>query len=139
MLPSRRDLVNLAVHAAALPGGAAFVSAWLEAADEHRHAPGANAPPEPPLLRNYKPRFFAADDFEALEAFTEILIPRDDTPGATDARCAHFIDFLLDSATDSAPEMQKQWREAMARLREAGFHAADAPGRAKLVEEISRH
>jgi hypothetical protein len=115
-----------------LPGAAEFFGAWLKAADEHRHS---TAPPEPPLLRDYKPRFFEADDFGALEAFTEILIPTDDTPGAKEAHCAHFIDFVLQAQT---PAVQKQWRDAMAALREAGFHAADAKGRAALVAEIAR-
>jgi hypothetical protein len=131
-LPSRRDLIELATRAAALPGAAEFFGAWLHAADDHPHDP---APPEPPLLRNYKPKFFAADDFAALEAFTEILIPTDDTPGAREAHCAHFIDFVLQ---ENSPQMQKQWRDALAALKEAGFHAADIKGRAALVEAISR-
>ena len=64
-------------------------------------------------MRNYKPKFFAADDFEALRAFTEILIPTDETPGAREAYCAHYIDFVLQCA-DSMPGYQKQWRDAMA-------------------------
>ena len=135
---SRRDLIALASRAAALPAGAEFFSAWLKAADEHRHAAGSNAPPEPPLLRDYKPQFFNPEDFEALQAFTEILIPTDETPGAHEAHCAHFIDFLVQSAADHAPEMQTQWRNAMSALREAGFHRADAKGRAALVEAMSQ-
>ena len=134
-MTSRRDLLNLAMRAAALPGGAEFFSAWLKAADDHKH--GSDAPAEPPLLRNYQPKFFPADDFAALQSFTEILIPTDDTPGAREAHCAHYIDFLLNAA-DGAPAMQKQWRDAMAALKEAGFHAAGAKGRAALVEEISK-
>ena len=134
MLPTRRDLMDVLARAAALPGAAQFFSTWLQAADDHQHNA---APPEPPMLRDYKPQFFAPADFEALEAFCEILIPRDDTPGAKDAHCAHFIDFLLHSA-DSVPQMQQQWRSALASLREAGFHAADGAGRAALVETISR-
>ncbi len=68
--------MDLVMRAAALPAGAEFLSAWLNAAQEHGHQSGSTAPPEPPLLRNYKPKFFAPEDFEALEAFTGILIPR---------------------------------------------------------------
>jgi len=131
---SRRDLLDLVGRAAALPGGAEFFSAWLRAQENHQHSA---APPEPPLLKDYQPKFFAADDFAALQSYCEILIPTDDTPGARDARCAHFIDFLLHSA-DSAPELQRQWRTAMTTLRETGFHAADATGRAALIEAMSR-
>src|SRR2546425_13370424 len=120
MPTSRRDLILLASRAAALPGGVEFFAAWLKAADEHKHSANSSAPPEPRLLRDYKPKFFNPEDFEALQAFTEILIPTDDTPGAREAHCAHFIDFLVQSAAEYAPEMQTQWRNAMAALRDAG-------------------
>jgi hypothetical protein len=90
------------------------------------------------LLRNYQPKFFSPEDFAALQAFTEILIPTDDTPGAREAHCAHYIDYLLKAADGVAPAMQKQWRDAMALLQQVGFHSADAQGRAALVEEISK-
>jgi hypothetical protein len=134
-MTSRRDLLNLAVRAAALPGGEEFFSAWLRAADDHKHA--SDAPPEPNLLRNYQPKFFSPEDFAALEAFTVILIPTDDTPGAREAHCAHYIDYLLHAA-DDAPQMQKQWRDAMTTLTRVGFHSADAKARAALVEEMSK-
>jgi hypothetical protein len=132
MLPTRRELLDLVACAAALPAGAEFLAAW-QAAGGPVHS---DAPPDSPLLRDYKARFFDAADFEALADFCEILIPTDDTPGAREARCAHFIDFLLDSA-GAVPPMQQQWRTAMAALKEAGFHAADAAGRAALVEKMS--
>ncbi len=100
-------------------------------AQEHQH--NNSAPPDPDLLKNYQPKFFAPEDFGALEAFTEILIPTDDTPGAREARCAHYIDFVLQSSP-----VQEQWRTAMASLKAAGFHAADAQGRAALMEAISQ-
>ena len=134
MSPTRRDLLDLVARAAALPGAMEFFSAWSKAADDHQHNP---APPEPPLLRDYKPRFFDAADFAALQSFCEILIPTDDTPGAREAHCAHFIDFLVHSA-DAMPQMQKQWRSALASLKEVGFHGADGVRRAALVEEMSR-
>lgn len=133
-MTTRRTLLDLAVRAAALPGAAEFFGAWLQAAQAHH----SSAPPEPPLLRNYRPRFFSTEDFAALQAFTEILIPTDDTPGAHEAHCAHYIDFVLDSSTGYAPEVQKEWRAAMAALKQAGFHAADKAGQEKLVAEMSR-
>ncbi|MCC6362071.1 MAG: gluconate 2-dehydrogenase subunit 3 family protein [Bryobacterales bacterium] len=133
-MTTRRTLLDLAVHAAALPGAAEFFGAWLQAAQAHH----SSAPPEPPLLRTYKPRFFSAEDFAALQAFTEILIPTDDTPGAREAHCAHYIDFVLHSSTGYAPEVRKQWREAMAALKQAGFHAAGNAEREKLVSEMSK-
>lgn len=138
MLLTRRELIDLAVRAAALPGAASFFSAWFTAGG-HQGAPASTyAPPEPPLLRSYQPKFFAPDDFAALQAFTEILIPTDDTPGAREAFCAHYIDFVLQASVDVTPDVPQQWRQAMTALRAAGFHAADAPGRAALVEAMAR-
>ncbi len=137
MLLSRRDLLDMALRAAALPGGAAFFSTWLRADTGHNH-PGPIAPPELPLLRDYQPAFFDGGDFAALQAFTEILIPTDESPGAREAHCALYIDFVLQASTEAAPGIVRQWREAMAALKQAGFHAADAAGRATLVEAMSR-
>ena len=136
MLSTRRDLLDLALRAALLPGAMEFFSARIAAA--HASNDGSKAPPELPLLRDYKPKFFGAEDFSALQAFTEILIPTDDTPGAREAHCAHYIDFVLQAAGEHAPEMQKQWRDAMAALKQAGFHAADAKGRAAVMEAMSK-
>lgn len=136
-LPSRRDLLDLAMRAAALPGAAAFFAGWLKAAQHHSGSAERTAPPQPPFLRDYQPKFFAPVDFEALQAFTEILIPTDDTPGAREAHCAHYIDFVL-QASDPFPKTQRAWRNAMLALKEAGFHVADAKGREAIVEVISQ-
>lgn len=137
-LRTRREFLMLLSSALAAPGAAQFFSAWLHAAPAAVQGFRMVAPPEPPLLRDYLPQFFAVDDFTALQALTEILIPTDDTPGAREARCAHFIDFVLQASAEHAPATQKQWRQAMTALREAGFHAADPTARAALVEQMSR-
>ncbi|HEY3741217.1 MAG TPA: gluconate 2-dehydrogenase subunit 3 family protein [Bryobacteraceae bacterium] len=129
---SRRRFLETAARAAALPGAAAFFAAWLPA-QEHQHT--STAPPDPGFFNNYTPKFFDADDFAALQSFTEILIPTDDTPGAREAHCAHYIDFVTQAA---APKTQQQWRGAMAKLKEAGFHSADAHGKAELIEAMSQ-
>ncbi|MBV9036392.1 MAG: gluconate 2-dehydrogenase subunit 3 family protein [Acidobacteriaceae bacterium] len=132
---TRRSLLDLAVRVAATPAGTEFFAAWRAAAQEHSHP---NAPPEPVTLRDYRPQFFSPEDFRALQAFTEILIPTDDTPGAREAHCAHYIDFLLNAMTGHSPQTQKQWRNAMAALKQAGFHTADEKGREAIVEAISK-
>lgn len=142
---TRRDLLRLVGYAVAAPAAGEFFGAWLQAAqDLSRHSSeGAKAdahlqPPEPPLLRNYTPKFFEAADFAALSAFTEILIPTDDTPGAREAHCAHFIDFVLQASQAQAPDTVRQWRAAMRALKDAGFHDADDRGKAALVDAMSR-
>src|SRR2546426_10152342 len=104
MLLTRRDLLDLAVRAAALPGAAEFFSAWFQAAGPQ--SAGRLPPPEPPLLREYPPKFFCAEDFAALQAFTEILIPTDETPSAREAPCPHLIQLGLHASTAAAPAMQ---------------------------------
>jgi hypothetical protein len=123
MKPTRRDVIQLAALPLLLEG------------QEHQHgsAEKNTAPPDPDLLRNYQPKFFGPEDFAALEGFTEILIPTDDTPGAREARCAHYIDFVLQSSP-----AQEQWRTAMAGIKSAGFHDADSAGRATLMEAFSK-
>ena len=144
MLLTRRELIDLALRAGALPGAAEFFAAWFRAAPFQAgqqlpgRARGSLAPPEPPLLSAYQPKFFSQEDFEALQAFTEILIPSDETPGAREAHCAHYIDFVLQASTGAAPRLQRQWQDAMAALREAGFHAADPAAGLLMMEAMSR-
>jgi hypothetical protein len=126
---TRRSLIHLLAYAAMLPEFAAF-----RAQAEHNHS---SAPPEPDYWSSYQPKFFDASDFAALEAFTEILIPTDETPGAREAHCAHFIDFVLAASGDYAPETQRKWRTALARLRRLGFHNASTEERRRMVEAIS--
>lgn len=115
---TRRDLMTLATRALAAAGGAEFFTAWMRA-----------APPEP--------RFFSPPEFANLESFTEILIPTDDTPGAREARVAHYIDFVVDAAAEYAPRTQQDWRKAMAWLTAAKFNSLSASERLALVERIS--
>jgi hypothetical protein len=132
-------MIRLLGTIAATPSAATFLRAWFDAAPAHRltmQALGSTAPAA--ILHDYRPRFFDEDDFRALQAFTDILIPADDTPGARDAHCAEFIDFVLASSTEAAPQMQQQWRDAMRAVRKAGFHDASPAGRASLVEAMSR-
>jgi hypothetical protein len=118
---TRREMAETAIRASLLPAGAGFFTRWLAA--------------EP--LEDYQPKFFSADDFAALQAFTEILIPTDDTPGAHEAQCAHYIDFVL-QASGETPQVQTNWHKAMNLLRESGFHQANASQRLRIVTEISR-
>ncbi len=136
-MPTRRDVVMLASRALAIPGAQQFFAVWLSAADVHRHGTNPFAPPEPAWPGGAQPKFFSVPDFRMLEAFTSILIPTDDTPGAREAHVARYIDFVLYSASEHAPEMQNQWRKAMDWLR--GQRFADlAPGeQASFMQRIS--
>ena len=134
----RRTLLECAVRLLAVPAGLNFLSAWSRAAQEHQHGAAGSAPLQPSTLSQYRPQFFSPSDFAALQAFTELLIPTDETPGAREACCSQLIDFLLSSSGNFAPQTQKQWRSAMNALRAAGFHSANPQARAALLVEISQ-
>lgn len=126
-----------ALAATTLPGAADYFINWLQQVAPESHHAAHIAPPEPPLLTGYKPRFFNAKDFEALESICSLLIPTDDLPGAKEARCAYYIDYVLSGAGEFAPERQKQWNAAMQSLRDAGFQAADQTGREALLKQMA--
>lgn len=135
---SRRTLLESVIRVSSLPAGMAFFSAWTRAAQQHEHAAGSAAPKQTSELANYQPQFFSAEDFEAIQSFTEILIPTDETPGAREAHCAEFIDFVLHASEGYSPDTQKQWRAAAAALKEAGFHSATPEKRRILVTEMAQ-
>jgi len=86
-------------------------------------------------LNDYQPKFFSPEDFAALQSFTEILIPTDETPGAHEAKCAQFIDFVLQASEDTT---QTHWRQAMQALKDAGFHASNPARRLQIISEIDQ-
>ncbi len=137
-LLTRREMAEMALRAAALPGAALFLAAWLRADDVHDHGSATPAPPQPQWLSDYQPKFFAAEDFRALESLTELLIPTDETPGAREAYCARYIDFLL-QASDGVPQTQQSWRRAIEAFRATGFFTAGATRRLELLTEIDRN
>jgi Gluconate 2-dehydrogenase subunit 3 len=135
MTVSRRTLLEWAIRVSATPAGVQFFSQWIRGAQSHSAASHGSLSDD--FLANYQPRFFSPRDFEALESFTEILIPTDETPGARQARCAQFIDFLLSSMGSFSPESQQQWRTALSTLDGSGFHAATLDRRKTLVAEFA--
>jgi hypothetical protein len=127
---TRRDANWLIARAAATAGAASFLAPWLAANESHRHTV---APPDPHDWNSYRPKFFSAEEFQWLDAFTAILIPTDDTPGAREAKVASFIDFVVNAAAEFAPEVQGHWRDAMSWLRSAGFGTLAAEQQLALV------
>ena len=136
---ARRTLLECAARLLTVPVGLQFFSAWTQAVEAQQHAHPSTAPVQVvDRFSNYQPQFFSPADFEALQALSELLIPTDDTPGAREAYCSQFIDFVLHSMDDYAPDTQQQWRAALKALQESGFHSAHAEGRVKLLEAISK-
>jgi hypothetical protein len=55
----------------------------------------ANIAGSPPTPASYKPIFFSPAQYRLVERLAELIIPADDTPGATEAGVAEFIDFMV--------------------------------------------
>ncbi len=55
----------------------------------------------------YRPQFFTAAEYAAVERLTEIIIPADATPGAKEAGVAEFIDFMV--ANDRRRSIRFAW------------------------------
>ncbi len=134
----RRTLLECAVRLASMPVGVQFFSSWMEAAQTTGHSHTEASPDDQLNFENYQPKFFEKPDFDALCSITELLIPTDETPGAREAHCAEFIDFVVYSSQQYAPETAQQWRAAMASLQAAGFHSADTAHRAMLLADIAK-
>jgi len=63
-----------------------------------------------PTASIYQPQFFSASEFGLLDKLSELIIPRDETPGASDAGVAEFIDHMV--AHD--PDIQFRFRTGLA-------------------------
>jgi hypothetical protein len=86
---NRREAIKIAAVAVALP---------------------AAAQPAKPLLLT--PLFFTPEEFQAVDALTELIIPTDDhSPGARAAKVAEYIDKRL--AESFEPEPPQIWRAGL--------------------------
>lgn len=59
-------------------------------AGEHSHMES-----EPPRSESYQPLFFVPAEYKTIDQLTELIIPKDEGPGARDAGVAEFIDFMV--------------------------------------------
>jgi len=134
---TRRDANLIIARAAATAGAEAFLAPWLAAGEEHDHSAAATPHADPHNWAGYQPKFFSQEEFVWLGWFTEILIPTDETPGAREAQVASFIDFVVNAASDFAPETQQPWRDAMGWLRSVKFGSLSSKQQAGLIMEAS--
>jgi hypothetical protein len=99
---------------AAIAGQFTGFSRWAYAEEMHMHPMDAPAAPRPAI---YKPQFFTAQEYALLDTLTEMIIPRDETPGARDAGVSEFIDFM--AAHD--PKIQRPLRDGLKALEARNF------------------
>jgi len=134
---TRRDAAWAILRAAAVAGASEFFPTWLAAAQMHAHTIDSAAPAEPDRWTNYQPRFFSQEEIATLDAFTAILIPTDDTPGAREAHVVPFIDFVVAAAAEYEPELQQDWRAAMHYLRQHHFSNLSPTAQLAFIEASS--
>lgn len=103
--PDRREVMAMLARVAAISQFPGF-SRWMCATE---HASGHSAHPG---AESYKPQFFTTPEYKMLDQITELIIPRDESPGARDAGVSEFIDFIV--AHDR--EMQFPFRTGLASL-----------------------
>lgn len=86
----RREIlryIGIAAVAASFPGFGKWAFACPNDAP-HAMSPNPDSPP-------YQPLFFSPKQYRMVEHLAEMIIPRDDTPGAREAGVAEFIDFMV--------------------------------------------
>ncbi len=135
-LIDRRNVLKYAALLSATAAGREFLAGWLPSA---RDLQAATAPSEAARghgshlvhtaeqSKAYTPQFFKHDEFRTVELLTELIIPTDDTPGAKEARVADYIDFVVFSAAEHLPELQKRWTEGLSWLDQASRKSFGAP------------
>ena len=102
--PDRRTVLEMLAKVAVVSQFPGF-SRWSFAAPpQHDHA---EPPPKP--AATYQPQFFSPSEYKLLDQLTELIIPRDETPGAQDAGVVEFIDHMV--AHD--PDIQYTFRRGL--------------------------
>jgi gluconate 2-dehydrogenase gamma chain len=103
---------------AASAAGQEFLASWLPAAEgpgaAHGHHSAMETTDRGPAPA--APQFFSPQEYRCVEALTELIIPTDDQPGAKEAQVARYIDFVVFSAAEFQPQLQKEWTEGLALL-----------------------
>ena len=70
-----------------------------------------------------KPKFFTADELQLVSTLVDIIIPRSDTPGASDAG----VGLLLDADCAQRKTTGERWRKELAWVKSDGMKSYDSP------------
>jgi len=148
---SRRSALKYLGLLAATAAGRKFLAAWLPLPTVHAtggndlvtlQGMGHSAEVEPSAP--YVPQFFKPGQFKTVELLAEMIIPADDKPGAKEAKVANYIDFVVFSAREFEPSLQREWMDGLIFLdRESqkqfgkAFRLASAPERVDLLTDMS--
>jgi gluconate 2-dehydrogenase subunit 3-like protein len=143
---SRRGALKYLGLLAASAAGREFLVSWLPRSavrgDEAHHLVTIQGTADAEVP--YTPQFFNADEFETVQLLTEMILPTDDEPGAKEAKVADYIDFVVFSAQEFEPHLQRAWIDGLTLLeRESqkqfgkAFRNASESERVKLLTEMS--
>jgi len=152
-LIGRRKALKYFGFLSASAAGTNFLANWLPGGREAFavSAPkglvaitGPSQSPAPASEGTYVPQFFEPEEFRTVEMLTEMIIPTDDQPGAKEARVTDYIDFVVYSAAEFEPALQKEWMEGLRLLNELSstkfgnsFSGISTSQREDLLIEIS--
>ena len=131
--PDRREALALIAKVAAFGQFPGF-SRWIFAG-EHSHAESASARPG-----SYQPLFFSPSEYQTIDLLTELIIPKDDGPGAHDAGVAEFIDFLVahDDSLEYPFRTGLAWLNAFAMEKYgANFDSLQKPQQDALLRKLA--
>jgi len=150
---SRRSALKYISILTASVAGREFLATWLPASTVHADTgpnglvtmPGMHhAGPAASPASQYVPQFFKPAEFVTVETLTEMIIPTDDKPGAREAQVANYIDFVVFSASEFKPFLQREWIDGPAWIESESqkqfgrsFHDATGAERERLLTEMS--
>jgi hypothetical protein len=149
---SRRGALKYFGLLAATTAGQEFLASWLPvpaaSADGKNNLATIHAlnhsQAEPEVATPYAAKFFKPEQFLTVKLLAEMILPADDDPGANDAKVGDYIDFVVFSAQEFEPSLQREWVEGLAFLdsesqKQFGkpFRLASDADRTKLLTEIS--
>jgi gluconate 2-dehydrogenase gamma chain len=149
---SRRGALKYIGLLAASAAGREFLASWLPMpaarADGQNdlatiHAMNhSNADAE--VAAPYIPKFFKSEQFETVKLLAEMILPTDDEPGANEAKVGDYIDFVVFSAQEFEPSLQREWIDGLSLLdRESqkqfgkSFRIVSNADRMKLLTDMS--
>jgi hypothetical protein len=149
---SRRGALKYFGLLAASTAGQEFLASWLPVAAAN--ADGRNnlatirgmnhSQAESEVATPYTPKFFKPEQFLTVKLLAEMILPADDDPGANDAKVGDYIDFVVFSAQEFEPSLQREWVEGLGFLdsesqKQFGkrFRLACDADHTKLLTEIS--
>jgi gluconate 2-dehydrogenase gamma chain len=101
----RREVLEMLALAAAASQFSGF-SKWICAAQPATDHASASTQVRP---ATYSPQFFTRDEYAIVDQLTDIIIPKDESPGAREAGVSEFVDFM--AASD--PSIQQPFRDGL--------------------------